>query len=555
MEKIEIAIDEIYNACEFDWKKAYEMFLKLQTTITKPSTKRKVIGIYYYGLTLGGVQRVVSVFSRILIRRGYRVVFINESANDLFYELPEGVKLVRISPYGNVFHDRKYFDRACELKNTISENGIDTIVYNAASSPVLIYDLMFFKINGIRSIVVKHEMFSQCMVGRSDLVYLQQYAFAIADRLMVLSRAEQLFWKAFGVDADYICNPYPDYITPNPEIYKNENSTIIWFGRLIQQQKCIMDVIPIMSKVVEYCPDATLKIYGEECEEGILKRIEEESKKAGIKKNIIYCGYAKEDINEVFADAEILLCTSLYETFPMTIYECKAYGLPIVTYELPYVELLNQISGQVNVPQGDTVAAARAIVELLQNKDYRMQVSRGGYSSIEGFLKGNDFENRWINIIDGIESNNNVSNNEIYDQYSCIIQSMIYHYHMGIITAKAPSVIIPRVPYDLFSHRAKVIIYGAGRVGRYIVKRILQDKVWEVVKWLDTYCIEKKYPDIDIPISLPDDTINNLFFDAIIIAIHSREAAEEVKSLLEEKGVDPKKIICEPIKYTERIIF
>lgn len=67
----------------------------------------------------------------------------------------------------------------------------------------------------------------------------------------------------------------------------------------------------------------------------------------------------------------------------MTLAESKAYGIPVVMYDLPNLDLAQQRKGTVVVPQSDVNAAALAIIELLNNSMKRELIAKEARQSIE----------------------------------------------------------------------------------------------------------------------------------------------------------------------------
>ena len=69
---------------------------------------------------------------------------------------------------------------------------------------------------------------------------------------------------------------------------------------------------------------------------------------------LFVCGY-DTDIDSYYRRSELHILTSISETFPMAIAESKSYGMPLVMYELPFVELVRESKGKgiVSIPQGD----------------------------------------------------------------------------------------------------------------------------------------------------------------------------------------------------------
>jgi glyceraldehyde-3-phosphate dehydrogenase/erythrose-4-phosphate dehydrogenase len=87
---------------------------------------------------------------------------------------------------------------------------------------------------------------------------------------------------------------------------------------------------------------------------------------------------------------------------------------------------------------------------------------------------------------------------------------------------------------------SKIIIYGAGKVGRVFLNQITLSKYCEIIAVCD-----RKYKEIkDLPVSLISiDDIGMFEYDWIVIAIEDAQIAMDIKKELVEHKIDPLKIV------------
>lgn len=91
----------------------------------------------------------------------------------------------------------------------------------------------------------------------------------------------------------------------------------------------------------------------------------------------------------------------------------------------------------------------------------------------------------------------------------------------------------------------KIIIYGAGEVGKSYYAQICKYQACNIVAWVDKYPEKYHYDYTDI---LSRDQIKELDYDVIVLAVQNEKLVESIKSELEKLGVDGKKVIWkEPI--------
>ena len=92
-------------------------------------------------------------------------------------------------------------------------------------------------------------------------------------------------------------------------------------------------------------------------------------------------------------------------------------------------------------------------------------------------------------------------------------------------------------PYNLVNRDDKVILYGAGVVGRAYFWQNYEFDYCKIVGWVDREYIQKGFP-----VGNPDEIVN-IEFDKIIIAIENEDVVNVVKVYLIELGVDVDKIL------------
>ena len=94
-------------------------------------------------------------------------------------------------------------------------------------------------------------------------------------------------------------------------------------------------------------------------------------------------------------------------------------------------------------------------------------------------------------------------------------------------------------PYHFFKQDSKVLIYGAGNVGKKLYEKALKDKYVNIIGIVDinAEAISWKYP-IDRV-----DIIEEKEYDFILISVENKKIYEEIRNLLVEKMVPENKIV------------
>ena len=191
---------------------------------------------------------------------------------------------------------------------------------------------------------------------------------------------------------------------PNPINYspyvsvKRENGYLLWCARVEQEQKQVFDVIPIMKHVKKRLPEAVLHIVGTADSPEILERLKEKIHEENLEENIIFEGYAANP-EQYYQKAQICLMTSRFEGFPMVLVEAMAQGVPVVMYDLPYLEIVRQCQGIERVPMNDTEHFAERVVYLLQHPEQLEKREVLERDSLQKFMENNDYQEKLLEFL------------------------------------------------------------------------------------------------------------------------------------------------------------
>ena len=115
----------------------------------------------------------------------------------------------------------------------------------------------------------------------------------------------------------------------------------------------------------------------------------------------------------------------------MVVAEGKLYGIPLVTYELPKVELLKDGKGYISVERHNIQEAAESVLKILEDKDYAEQLSREAYESIVPFIHYN-LAQEWSNILQSPCRQYYKETEENTKNMSLFWMDMISMYHEGL---------------------------------------------------------------------------------------------------------------------------
>ena len=107
----------------------------------------------------------------------------------------------------------------------------------------------------------------------------------------------------------------------------------------------------------------------------------------------------------------------------------------------------------------------------------------------------------------------------------------VYNIHKGL------GYIQYNIPNIEKLHSKRVVVYGAGTVGKSFINLLLADDNIEVVAWVD-----KKYKATEGNIKLSPKALAKLSFDIIFIAVKNEEQANEIQKEIVSIGIEAEKI-------------
>lgn len=410
----EKVIGTLFNLYAGDEGRAYSVFDSEIGKHCKRRTTVKTIAVYYPEMRNGGVQRVLSYLIPLFLEMGYDVVFLTEKITEEDYPLPPSISKVLLP---SQLENRILWIEM--FSETLVHYNVDVIYQpDFGTLFVVMATQAMAKLHGILNICAFHSSLF-CFTKRKKYVSCYRQM----DTVAALDRTDTIFLRMYGVNAIYVPNPIclSDQ-EREPWTFNEENKGILWVGRF-SPEKNIDDIIPIMKNVVRELPEAHLSVLGD-APTGELIRLQREINVNGLSKNISFLGF-HANVQEYYKKAGVVIVTSSFEGFSYVIAESKWYGVPLVTYDMPYLELLRDGKGYAAVEHHDYKKMSENVVRLLKDTDLRRKTSKESYDSIEPFLRY-DYKGIWRGIIEGkITGTDDLDSDERIATYEIIIKSIV----------------------------------------------------------------------------------------------------------------------------------
>lgn len=397
--------------------------IKIDRNINNLNNK-KTIGIFYHRYYNGGIERVISLQIPLFIKLGYKIVLFTEEINkQLEYNLPPGIIRVQLP-------ESYTQNRANILLSAIKKYNISTMCHHATSSIYLLFDLILLREARVHIVLIAHEMTCCYMSLKVKYQFDRVAVYKLSNILLTLSTSEETFYKLCGINACYIPNPVINLNRAEIVPINERNLSILWIGRL-STEKNYKDSLRIFRLILRKRNDVRCYIIGSgKIIDSIYVYLF--IKLYRLSGKIIHIPYTK-NVDIFYKKSYIHLVTSSFESFPMVIVESKLYGLPLVTYNLPTVELLKDGLGCVRVERHNIQEAADAVLEILENKEYAERLSNEARESIEPFLQC-DQEQIWSDILSGnCRTHTKILEGET-DNMCLFWSSLITMYHDGLVS-------------------------------------------------------------------------------------------------------------------------
>jgi glycosyltransferase involved in cell wall biosynthesis len=318
-----------------------------------------------------GLERVLAIKASYLADvLGYEVhiLVLNHNNAPLFYEFSSKIILHDITVFGNPFQYLKKY--ILGIKNVVNKIQPDIIsVCDDGLKGFFLPKLVSKKIpiiyerhvSKVIEIGVNSSFFKKAMVSIKFLI--MNYLAKSFDKFIVLTDDNISEWNLKNIKV--IANPLSFY--PKQSALLN-NKKVIAVGKQGIQKG--FDRLLHSWKIVHYNhPDWELSIYGKHEPKANLVSL---AKQLKIENSVSFYEPVK-NIEEKFLESSIFAFSSRFEGFGMVLIEAMACGVPCVSFDCPCgpSSIIKENKDGFLVANGDTVAFAEKLLELIQNDEKR----------------------------------------------------------------------------------------------------------------------------------------------------------------------------------------
>ena len=353
----------------------------------------------------GGAEKITKAWAFNMISEGREIVWLCAPEYETEMLDVVGRPGLQVIALKNAYNMPRY----AELEEICRRCDLDAMLFVDHWKVQTLYDLVWIKSLGVRTVVAEHSAFffplDDCDI---QLFNSRISAYRLADAVTVLSNINLAWWKASGIDnAVYIPNYLPFKVESIERISGNDRArkrNLIYVGRICERKgaRQALEAFKIlMGTDFSGKSECRLIFLGRFDDEAYRKSILQEVCDMGLEDRVVFAGEV-DNVHEYLKDAMLLISCSRIEGAPVTFFEARAYGVPIVAYSLPFVEGMNEESGILTVSQGDVCAMAAAIHSCMTDEGKYCKLSSAAIASLEAFAD-DKITTLWNNLWRDIE--------------------------------------------------------------------------------------------------------------------------------------------------------
>ena len=257
------------------------------------------------------------------------------------------------------------------LRRLLKDNDIDVLIACGA----LFYPISVLACRGIKTKSICWEHSDP--EGNNDhrgQYWARRFGIKRSDLNVVLTkRALSVFKEKYGAENTVqIYNPVDPAVLEAAGEYDPQSKKIISVGRLTYQ-KNFQAAVKVAAAVLPKFPDWQWDVYGQgEDLEELIKL----TKEAGIDGQMHFKGQVT-DLYQRYKQYSIMVMTSRYEGFPMTLLEGLGNGLPLVSFDIPTgpSEIINNGNNGYLVDEDDISGMISCLTDIMSDSGLRELMS------------------------------------------------------------------------------------------------------------------------------------------------------------------------------------
>tara|TARA_R110001583_G_scaffold87032_1_gene227026 strand:+ start:1301 stop:2407 length:1107 start_codon:yes stop_codon:yes gene_type:complete len=345
----------------------------------------------------GGIERVTSIIADKLTEKELAKVYAigyQPRKNEQVYKWNERVTFYDLLTNWESMKTG-IFKAIPRLRKFLNHNNIDVLV---------VCGHRFCSLGGLSSLGIptrmiywSHSSFNGEVVAFKKMN--EHFGAIRSDVVLSLTKADEHNYrkKTAAKKVVQIYNPIDEKLLLNETPYNPNTKKIISVGRLDDPKNFESYLLEVAKIVLMKNPEYTWHIYGKGSLES---KIRENIQKLGLEGKVILEGNVN-NLYELYSNFSIMVMTSSYEGFPMTLLEGMSKKLPLISFDIQTGpnEIIKDNKNGFLIPSFDTKLMAEKLEQLIHNEDLRIEFSETNKSLIKKF-KLDTIISQWISLIE-----------------------------------------------------------------------------------------------------------------------------------------------------------
>lgn len=345
---------------------------------------------------IGGIPRVVSILSDNLL------LIPNIEVHIVSYldEKETGYNWNKAIKFHSLISERQsmktgIFKATIRLRKILDAENIDTLIScGSLFGPLGVLSTRFIK---TKLIYWDHSNYFE-NTSHKFKIQSKNFTARFADAVVPLTKTDELNYKKHtsAKKIVQIYNPIDTKLEGLKHNYDKDSKLIISVGRL-SAQKNFLGLVEVAKSVFKKQPDLKWHIYGSGDEKDL---IQEKIIKESLENNLILKGQS-DNLYKLYPSYVMMVMTSKYEGFPMTLLEGMANKLPLVSFDIPTGpdEIIFEETNGYLIKPFDYNEMADKIITLIDSESTRVSFSNKNVELIEQFNM-KSIINQWIKLFE-----------------------------------------------------------------------------------------------------------------------------------------------------------
>tara|TARA_R110000737_G_scaffold353145_2_gene402608 strand:- start:1524 stop:2645 length:1122 start_codon:yes stop_codon:yes gene_type:complete len=346
--------------------------------------------------TNGGIERVTSILSDELTEKGFAKIYaigFQPKECEPVYEWNKKITIFDLLVKRESMKTG-IFKAIIRLRRYLKNNNIDILVACGHR---------YAPLAGLATVGTNTKMIywsHSSFYGEIDTFkkFNEHFGSLISNVVVPLTKTDEQNYrnKTRAKKVIQIYNPIDEHLLNHNIPYNPNTKRIISVGRLDHPKNFESHLLEVAKIVLTNNPEYTWHIYGKGGLESIIKsNIEKE----GLTGRVILEGNVNNLYN-LYSGYSLMVMTSSYEGFPMTLIEGMAKKLPLVSFDVqtgPNEIIQDNLNGFL-IPPFNLNLMAQRIDELIHDQDMRIKFSEANKTLIENY-KIDVIIDQWATLI------------------------------------------------------------------------------------------------------------------------------------------------------------